>query len=337
MGESEELMASARDRVLSGMRPTGKVHLGNYLGAIANWVQLQDEADCFYFVADWHALTTGADDIADVPSNTVEMVIDWLAAGLDPERSTLFIQSLVPEHAELHLLFSMVTPVSWLERVPTYKEMVEQLGLTSPSYGLLGYPLLQSADILMYKPRWVPVGIDQVPHIELTREVARRFNNTFKPVFPEPDAKLTEIPKVPGTDGRKMSKSLDNAIYLSDSAEDVARKVKPMMTDPARRRRSDPGNPDICPVFDLHRIFTPAGDRELCATGCRTAGIGCLDCKDVLLRYLQPALEPIRQRRQEYAQKPDRIVEILAEGSRRARVVAGETMDEVHRAARLTP
>jgi tryptophanyl-tRNA synthetase len=197
--------------------------------------------------------------------------------------------------------------------------------------------LLQSADILMYKTRWVPVGIDQVPHIELTREVARRFNNAFGPVFREPEAKLTEIPKVPGTDGRKMSKSLDNAIYLSDSPAVVAAKVKPMMTDPARKRRTDPGNPDVCPVFDLHRIFTPRPDREACATGCRTAGIGCLDCKDVLLRHLLPALAPIQERRQAFAEKPDTIVEILNEGSRRARRVASETMDEVHRVVRLTP
>src|SRR5262249_50870753 len=203
-------------------------------------------------------------------------------------------------------------------RVPTYKEMVEQLGLESPSYGLLGYPLLQSADILMYKAAWVPVGIDQVPHVELTREVARRFNNAFGEVFPEPQAKLTEIPKVPGTDGRKMSKSYGNAIYLSDPPETVRQKVRPMVTDPARKRRSDSGNPDVCPVFDLHRIFTPPPDREYCATGCRTAAIGCLDCKDVLLKHLEPALAPIRERRQAFAEKPDRIVDILKAGSARS-------------------
>jgi tryptophanyl-tRNA synthetase len=330
-------MVGTRDRVLSGMRPTGKLHLGNHLGALQNWVKLQDEAECFFFVANWHALTTGTDGVADVPGNTVEMVADWLGAGLDPERCTMFIQSLVPEHAELHLLFSMITPIGWLERVPTYKEMVEQLGLASPSYGLLGYPLLQAADILMYKPRWVPVGVDQVPHVELTREVARRFNHAFRAVFPEPDARLTEIPKVPGTDGRKMSKSYDNAIYLSDDAATVTRKVKPMMTDPARKRRSDPGKPDLCPVFDLHRIFTPDADREYCATGCRTAGIGCLDCKDVLLRHLLPPLAAIRERRQAFAEKPDVIVDILHEGSRRARSVAQATMAEVREAAPLTP
>jgi tryptophanyl-tRNA synthetase len=329
-------MTTAKERVLSGMRPSGKIHLGNYLGALKNWVALQDDFECYYFAADWHALTDDT-DTSTVPGDTVEMLADWLGAGLDPERSTLFIQSLVPEHAELHLLFSMVTPVGWLERVPTYKERIEQQGIASPSYGLLGYPLLQAADILMYKPRWVPVGIDQVPHVELTREVARRFNNAFKPVFPEPDAKLTEIPKVPGTDGRKMSKSYGNAILLSDPPEEIARKVKPMVTDPARRRRSDPGNPEICPVFDLHKIFTPAAEREACATGCRTAGIGCLDCKDVLLAHLQPALGGIRERRQQFAEKPDLIVQILEQGSRRARAVAQRTMAEVRAAVGLTP
>ena len=331
-------MTTTRERVLSGMRPTGKVHLGNYLGALANWVALQDDHDCFFFVANWHALTTLVEDVREVPGNTVEMVADWLAAGLDPERSTLFIQSLVPEHAELHLLFSMITPLGWLERVPTYKEMVEQLGLESPSYGLLGYPLLQAADILMYTPRWVPVGVDQVPHVELTREVARRFNNAFGAgVFPEPQAKLTEIPKVPGTDGRKMSKSYGNAIYLSDAAETVRQKIRPMVTDPARKRRSDPGNPEVCPVFDLHEIFTPAADREWAATGCRTASIGCLDCKDKLLQHMEPALAPIRERRQQLVEKPEVIVETLREGSRRARRVAAATMDEVRRVVPLTP
>jgi tryptophanyl-tRNA synthetase len=325
-----------RERALSGMRPTGRVHLGNYLGALDNWVRLQESHDCFFFVANWHALTTDT-DVREVPRDTIEMIADWLGAGLDPQRCTMFVQSWVPEHAELHLLFSMVTPVGWLERVPTYKEMIEQLGLESPSYGFLGYPLLQSADILMYKPQWVPVGADQVPHIELTREVARRFNNVFGEVFPEPQAKLTQIPKVPGTDGRKMSKSLGNAIYLSDPTDTVREKVRPMVTDPARKRRSDPGNPDVCPVFDLHRIFTPAADREWAAHGCRTAGIGCLDCKAKLLEYLEPALAPIRERRQVFAEKPDAIVDILREGSARARRVAEATMEDVRRVVTIAP
>ena len=330
-------MTPMRERVLSGMRPTGNLHLGNYLGALDNWVKLQADYDCFFFVANWHMLTTDAARSAEAGPFTVEMAADWLGAGLDPERSTLFIQSLVPEHAELHLLFSMVTPIGWLERVPTYKEMVEQLGIESPSYGLLGYPLLQSADILMYKARWVPVGIDQVPHIELTREVARRFNHTWGPIFPEPDAKLTQIPKVPGTDGRKMSKSYDNAIYLSDTSAEITAKVRPMVTDPARKRRSDPGNPDVCPVFDLHRIFTPDAPRQACAEGCRTAGIGCLDCKAVLLEHMLPPLGEIRERRQRFADKPAEIVEILREGSRRARRAAVETMEAVRAAVKLEP
>jgi tryptophanyl-tRNA synthetase len=327
---------ATKERVLSGMRPSGRLHLGNYLGALANWVKLQDDYDCFYFSADWHVLTDRL-DIADVPRNTIEMTADWLGAGLDPQRSTLFIQSLVPEHAELHLMFSMCTPVGWLERVPTYKERIEQQGIESPSYGLLGYPLLQAADILMYKAKWVPVGVDQVPHIELTREVARRFNAAFRGVFPEPDAKLTEIPKVPGTDGRKMSKSYGNDIELADPPEVIRQKIRPMVTDPARKRRSDPGNPEICPVFDLHKIFTPAADREYASNGCRTAGIGCLDCKDRLLKYMVPPLSAIRERRQKFAEKPGAIVEILHEGSRRARKVAQATMAEVRAAVRLTP
>jgi tryptophanyl-tRNA synthetase len=310
------------------MRPTGRVHLGNLLGALENWVHLQDDHDCFYFVADWHALTTEVPARGELQANTLEMVADWLGAGLDPARSTLFVQSLVPEHAELHLLFSMLTPVSWLERVPTYKEMVEQLALESPSYGLLGYPLLQSADILIYKPRYVPVGVDQVPHVELTREVARRFNHMYGAVFPEPDAKLTVIPKVPGTDGRKMSKSYDNAIYLADPPEATVPKIRTMVTDPARKRRSDPGNPDICPVFDLHRIFTPATERDQVAQGCRTAGIGCLDCKGVLLRHLMPRLDGIRERRTAAAADPGRLRDILHEGSARARRVARTTLAE---------
>jgi tryptophanyl-tRNA synthetase len=330
-------MTAGRERVLSGMRPTGRLHLGNYLGALDNWVQLQSEYDCFFFVANWHALTTDPGHSREAPANTIDMAADWLGAGLDPERSTLFIQSQVPEHAELHLLFSMTTPVGWLERVPTYKEMVEQLGLESPSYGLLGYPLLQAADILMYTPQWVPVGIDQVPHVELTREVARRFNHTWRPVFPEPRAKLTQIPKVPGTDGRKMSKSYDNCIYLSDSVEEVTRKIRPMVTDPARKRRRDPGDPEVCPVFDLHRIFTPEPSRAAAAEGCRTAGIGCLDCKGILLEHMLGPLEKIRERRQRFAERPGQLVEILHEGSRRARGTAQATMETVRSAVGLVP
>src|ERR1700730_7476828 len=330
-------MTGARDRVLSGRRPAGQLHVGTSLAALENWVKLQDQFDCFYFVANWHVLTTNPGDIQAVPGDTIEMGADWLGAGLDPQRSPLFIQSLVPEHAELHLLFSMATPVTWLERVPTYKEMVEQLGIESPSYGLLGYPLLQAADILMYKAQWVPVGADQVPHIELTREVARRFNSTWKSVFPEPQAKLTQIPKVPRTDGRKRASSYGNAIYLSDTSEEITAKIKPMVTDPARKRRTDPGNPDICPVFDLHRIFTPEGPREECATGCRTAAIGCLDCKGVLLQHMLPPLARIPERRGRYMEQTAKIVDSLDEGTKRARRVGVETMTEVRDAIKLEP
>jgi tryptophanyl-tRNA synthetase len=319
---------AARERILSGMRPTGRLHLGNLLGALDNWVHLQADYDCFYFVADYHALTSDLPKKGEIAANTVEMVADWLGAGLDPARSTFFVQSLVPEHAELHLLFSMLTPVAWLERVPTYKEMVEQLGLASPSYGLLGYPLLQSADILLYKPRYVPVGVDQAPHVELTREVARRFNHLFGAVFPEPEIKLTVIPKVPGIDGRKMSKSYDNAIYLADPPAVTVPRIRTMVTDPARQRRSDPGNPEVCPVFDLHQIFTPPAERERLATGCRTAGIGCLDCKGVLLEHLMPTLDTIRERRAGFAARPERIREVLHTGSAAARETARQTLAE---------
>jgi tryptophanyl-tRNA synthetase len=332
------MTSATRQRILSGMRSTGKLHLGNYVGALANWVKLQESYDSFFFIADWHALTSDYADTSRIKQNSIEVMLDYLAAGLDPQKCTMFIQSHVPQHAELHLLLSMITPLGWLERVPTYKEQQQNIrDKDLNTYGFLGYPLLQSADILMYKPRWVPVGIDQAPHVELTREVARRFNNAFGEVFPEPDVKLTEIPKVPGTDGRKMSKSYGNDIELADPPETIRAKVRPMMTDPARKRRSDPGNPDICPVFDLHKIFTPAGEREYVATNCRTAGFGCLDCKDILLTHMIPPLEKIRERRQQFVEKPDRIVEILHEGSRRARAVAGRTMEEVRTAVHLTP
>jgi len=328
----------AKPRILSGMRPTGPLHLGHLTGALDNWVPLQDTHECFYSIVDWHALTTDYADPSAIRANILEVACDWLAAGLDPKKSTLFVQSDVKQHAELHLLLSMVIPVPWLERVPSFKEQQQNLKEKDLStYGFLGYPLLQSADIIVYKANAVPVGEDQAPHVELTREIVRRFNNFYGPVFPEPKTLLTATPRIPGTDGRKMSKSYGNAIYLSDSAEDVVKKVKPMTTDPARKRRSDPGNPEVCPVFDLHEIFTPAADRERCATGCRTAGIGCLDCKGVLLEHLLPALAPIRDRRQAFAEKPDRIVEVIHEGSRRARVVARETMDEVRSKVRLAP
>ena len=320
-----------RKRVLSGMRPTGRLHLGHLFGALDNWKSLQEQYDCFFFIADWHALTTDYAEPSKIKDYTVEVVLDWLAAGLDPRKATFFVQSLLPEHAELHLLFSMFTPLAWLERVPTYKEQREQItDKDLGTYGFLGYPLLQAADILIYKAHYVPVGIDQVPHVELTREVARRFNFLYREVLVEPEALLTEFPKIPGTDGRKMSKSYDNAIFLSDTPEAITAKIKPMITDPARQRRSDPGNPDVCPVYDLHKVFTPKAEREgYVVPGCTTAGIGCLDCKAVLLKHMHPILTPISERRAELAREPDKVSDILEDGTARAKKVASETLGEV--------
>jgi tryptophanyl-tRNA synthetase len=320
-----------RKRVLSGMRPTGRLHLGHLFGALDNWKTLQEQYDCFFFIADWHALTTDYADPSKIKEYTIEVVLDWLAAGLDPAKATFFVQSRLPEHAELHLLFSMYTPLAWLERVPTYKEQREQItDKDLGTYGFLGYPLLQAADILIYKAHFVPVGVDQVPHVELTREVARRFNFLYRAVLVEPEALLTEFPKIPGTDGRKMSKSYDNAIFLSDTPETVTAKIKPMITDPARQRRSDPGNPDVCPVFDLHKVFTPKAERQgYVVPGCTTAGIGCLDCKAVLLRHMLPVLAPISTRRADLARDPARVLEILEDGTARAKKVASETLNEV--------
>jgi tryptophanyl-tRNA synthetase len=327
----------AKERIVSGMRPSGKLHLGNYLGALKNWVQLQEDFACFYFVADWHALTTGYADTAQIRAWVREIAIDYLSAGLDPERSVLFIQSRVPEHAELHLLLSMLTPLGWLERIPTYKEQQQELkDRDLNTYGFLGYPLLQSADIIMYKAHWVPVGVDQVSHIELTREVVRRFHHLYNvEVFPEPQPKLTEVPKLQGLDGRKMSKSYDNVIYLSDSAAELTSKVKTMMTDPARQRRSDPGNPEVCPVFDLHRIYSTAAERQEVAHGCRTAGIGCIDCKGVLIRHMVEDLAPLHEKRAHYVAHPDDAMQVLVAGSERARQVAQETMAQVREAVHI--
>jgi tryptophanyl-tRNA synthetase len=312
------------------MRPTGRLHMGHLFGALDNWRTLQEQYDCFFFIADWHALTTDYAEPSNIKAFTVEVVLDWLATGLDPQQATFFVQSHLPEHAELHLLFSMFTPLAWLERVPTYKEQREQItDKDLGTYGFLGYPLLQAADILIYKAHFVPVGVDQVPHVELTREVARRFNFLYKPVLVEPEALLTEFPKIPGTDGRKMSKSYDNAIFLSDTPEQIVAKVKPMITDPARKRRSDPGNPEVCPVYDLHKVFTPQAEREgVIVPGCTSAGIGCLDCKQILLKHALPVLGPISERRAELARDPDRVRAILDDGTARARRVARETLAE---------
>jgi tryptophanyl-tRNA synthetase len=322
-----------RKRVLSGMRPTGKLHLGNYVGALANWVRMQDEYECFFCVVDWHALTTDYADTSQVKQNSLEAAIDFLAAGLDPEKSVIFIQSHVPAHAELHLLLSMITPLGWLERVPSYKEQQENIkGKDLTTYGFLGYPELQSADILMYKADVVPVGEDQVAHIELTREIARRFNGFYGQrgnVFPEPQVLLTRAPKLPGTDGRKMSKSYGNAILLTDPEPVLRQKLKTMVTDPARVRRSDPGNPDVCPVGDLHKIFSDRATMDKVNAGCRSAGIGCIECKSWAADALVQLLSPMQERRRKFEENPRLAWDILEAGSERARTVAAATMDEV--------
>jgi tryptophanyl-tRNA synthetase len=393
-----------RPRILSGMRPTGKLHLGNLVGALQNWVKLQDQYESFHFVADWHMLTTDYADTSELQQNILEMVTDWLAAGLDQNRATFFVQSRLPEHAELHLLFSMVTPLGWLERVPTYKEALENIkDRDIHTYGFLGYPVLQAADILMYKADAVPVGEDQVPHVELTREIARRFNNAFgevglegegeyppehsswdglatsvglgalatglygskdkigaikaafrrapldlrayylnnglgriRGIFPEPEALLTPAPRLPGTDGRKMSKSYNNAVFLSDPPEVVSKKLATMITDPARKRRTDKGNPDVCPVFDLHKVFSTTQDLDRVNRECRAAEIGCLDCKAIVARNINECLKPIQERRKVYEQEPRKVWDILEDGTARARKVAQATMDEVRAAVKLT-
>jgi tryptophanyl-tRNA synthetase len=328
--------AKSRKRVLSGMRSTGKLHLGNYVGALQNWVRMQDEYECFFMVADWHALTTDYADTSRIKENSLEVTLDWLAAGLDPERSVIFIQSHVPAHAELHLLFSMITPLGWLERVPTYKEQRENIkDKDLGTYGFLGYPVLQAADILIYKADCVPVGEDQVAHVELTREIARRFNGFYgrpKEVFPEPQALLTPAAKLPGTDGRKMSKSYGNTILLTDPEPAVRQKLKTMVTDPARVRRSDPGNPDVCPVGDLHKIFSDKATIAKVDQGCRSAGIGCIECKSWAADALVRLLNPMQERRKKFEENPRLAWDILEAGSERARKSAGETMDAVRAA-----
>ena len=326
-----------RQRVLSGMRPSGRLHLGHLHGALHNWIELQEEFDCFYFVADWHALTSEYGDTSGLKQSGFDMIVDWLAAGIDPEKTTLFVQSRVIEHAELNLILSMITPLGWLERCPTYKEQLEQVkGKDLHTFGFLGYPVLQTADIIMYRADWVPVGVDQVPHIELSREIVRRFAQFYGGgIFPEPQPKLTRFAKIPGTDGRKMSKSYGNAIFLSDSEEETEKKIRPMVTDPARVRRTDPGDPEKCPVFTLHKVYTPEGGHGELVEGCRTAGIGCLDCKKVLIGHLNEALRPLRQRRQELASDPERVWRIMDEGSEKALVEARRTMERVRAALKL--
>jgi tryptophanyl-tRNA synthetase len=326
------------ETIVSGMRPTGKLHLGHLHGALGNWVRLQDSYRCFFFVADWHALTTGKTSAETIRESTEEMVIDWLSAGLDPQRSTIFRQSDVKEHAELHLLFSMITPTPWLMRNPTVKEQAQELGFIQSddesevvkiNYGLLGYPVLQAADILMYKAQRVPVGVDQVPHIEITREIARRFNSLYREIFPEPQPLLTEIPKVPGTDGRKMSKSYGNAVVLSEPPAEVDAKLSKMMTDPRRVRRRDPGEPADCPAFNLHRLYCTPEELDYVSKGCRTAEIGCLDCKKVMIKHVLEELDAFREKRAYWESHRNDVQDVLREGGLKAKSIAQHTMEDV--------
>ena len=394
---------STTQSVLSGMRPTGRLHLGHYHGVLKNWVQLQREYECFYFVADWHALTTHYDDTADIEPSVWEMVVDWLAAGVDPSSAHVFIQSRIPEHAELHLLLSMITPLGWLERVPSYKDQQEKLRERDlATYGFLGYPLLQSADILIYKASWVPVGEDQVPHVEMTREIARRFNHfygrepnfeakaeaaikqlgkknaqlyseyrrryqeqgdsealasarelldahshlthgdrerlfgyldgTTRVILPEPQALLTPAAKMPGLDGQKMSNSYNNIIALRDDPAEVEKKLRTMPTDPARVRRNDPGDPEKCPVWQLHHVYSDDATKDWVQQGCRSAGIGCVECKKPIIDAVLTELKPMQERAKELEANPDIVRNIIDEGCEAAREVASDTMEDVRRA-----
>lgn len=321
----------AKERIFSGMRPTGRLHIG-HLSVLENWVKLQDEYDCIYGIVDWHALTTSYENPENIKKHTREMLLDWLSAGIDPEKSTIIVQSHVKQHAELHLLFSMMTPVSWLERVPTYKDQIQQFGNQGKdisTYGFLGYPLLQAADILIYRATVVPVGEDQLPHLELCREIARRFNHLYnKQVFPEPAAKLAKISLLPGVDKRKMSKSYNNEIPMASDLKEINSKVRMMVTDPDRIKKDDPGNPDICVVHTYHKIYNPDEVMNIAET-CKKGGIGCVACKKALSEKLIVNLEPIWERRNYYLQRPDLVDTILAEGAKKARNIAEATMEEV--------
>lgn len=324
------------ETVVSGARPTGLLHLGHLHGALRNWVRLQENYRCFFFVADWHALTTDYQSPDNIKEGTGAMVAEWLSVGLDPAKCTIFRQSDIKEHAELHLLLSMLTPVSWLERNPTYKEQLRELRERDLStYGFLGYPVLQAADIIMYKAHRVPVGADQAPHVELTREIVRRFNSFYGPVFPEPEVLLTETQRLPGLDGRKMSKSYGNSVLLSDSPETIDRKLSRMVTDTARARRTDPGEPEKCPAFNLHKIYCTPEEIQEVSEGCRSAGIGCLDCKKVMIRHVIDDLAPFREKKAYYENRPDDIRDVIAEGNRVAGEEAAATMSEVRSALTL--
>jgi tryptophanyl-tRNA synthetase len=316
--------------IVSGARPTGRLHLGHLHGALKNWIRLQENYRCYFFVADWHALTTDYATPQGIRQSTIEMVMDWLSIGLDPTRSVIFRQSSVKEHAELHLIYSMITPVPWLERNPTYKEQIKELtGKDLSTYGFLGYPVLQAADITIYKANKVPVGVDQAPHVELTREIVRRFNQLYRPVFPEPEVLLTETQKLPGLDGRKMSKSYGNAVFLSDPPEEIDKKLSRMMTDPARVKRTDPGEPEKCPAFELHKIYCTPEEIGFVSNGCRTAAIGCLECKKVMIKHVIEDLASFREKRAQLEKKPEIVEEILQAGHEAAQEKASETMSEV--------
>ena len=329
-------MNSSPQIVLSGLRPTGRVHLGNYFGAVRNWVRLQDLHQCYLFVADWHALTSHYADPSSIRQATFDAVADWLAAGLDPSRCTIFLQSEVKEHAELHLLLSMVVPLPWLERVPTFKSQQQEIDDRDlNTYGFLGYPLLQTADVIVYRANFVPVGEDQAAHLELSREIVRRFNNFYGPVFPEPQPLFTETPVVPGLDGRKMSKSYGNTIGLTASADEIRTSVSAMFTDPNRIRRKDPGNPDICNLFQFHKIFSDVETVARVDRECRTAQIGCVDDKKLLTEIMIEKLRPLREKREEIDRNPSMVWDVLREGNRKARERAAETLELVRSAMQI--
>jgi tryptophanyl-tRNA synthetase len=322
----------AKKRILSGMRPTGKLHLGNLHGALKNWIDLQEQEglECFYFVADWHALTSDYNDTAEIQAHRLDMVIDWLSAGLDPVKSTLFVQSSIREHAELFVLLSMITPLAWLERNPTYKEMKAELsGKDLSTFGFLGYPVLQAADIIMYKAHGVPVGVDQLPHVELTREIARRFNFLYRDIFPIPEPLLTNFPKLLGIDGRKMSKSYENSIYISDEGSALAQKVAAMFTDPQRMRKKDPGRPELCNVYTFHQIYSLMSEVDRINAACRSAEIGCTDCKKQLAGCIADAMQPVHERRRYYLNHLQEVMDIIEKGNARAAGIARQTMAEV--------
>ncbi|UCD10406.1 MAG: tryptophan--tRNA ligase [Nitrospinaceae bacterium] len=326
-----------RKRVLSGMQPSGPLHLGNYHGALKNWIALQEEYDCYYFIADWHALTTLYEQPHLIGAYSMDVAIDWLSSGVDPEKSTLFVQSRIPEHAELHLILSMIVPVPWLERNPTYKEkQVEVDGVDMSSYGFLGYPVLQTADVVLYKADYVPVGIDQAPHLEISREIVRRFHGFYKKkVFIEPQAKISEVSKVKGLDGRKMSKSYNNAIFFTDTEKQVRKKVQSMLTDPQRARRDDPGDPDVCNLYPFHKLYSPLEMQKEIDADCRTASIGCGDCKLKLADTLLDGMRPIMERRRQWESKPGDVKEILDAGTLRAHAVARKTLEEAKASMKL--